>query len=59
MNMQKTDTPDEILQYYADEIRKKINIRNPYFNGVLVFILHKRLKKLLFFAYRDYLMLID
>lgn len=30
MNMQKTDTPDEILQYYADEIRKKIKELFPY-----------------------------
>ena len=30
MNMQKTDTPDEILQYYADEIRKKIKDLFPY-----------------------------
>ena len=30
MNMQSTDTSDEILQYYADEIRKKIKDLFPY-----------------------------
>lgn len=30
MSLQKTDTSDEILQYYADEIRKKIKELFPY-----------------------------